>query len=378
MNKKKIRKIENSISKNRIGIINEGILKKGVKTEIIKMHSLHGHEYAYAIEKASRLIKNGELVVFPTETVYGLGANAYDKKAVKKIYQIKNRPTDNPLIVHVSTIDMAKTLAEFNADAEILANTFWPGPLTMILPKSILIPDEVTGGLDTVAIRMPNNKIALDLIVASSVPIAAPSANLSGRPSITNGKDAYEELSNLVPLILDGGQCKIGIESTVINLTSDPITILRQGAIAKEEIEKVLNKKVKICEDESIPLSPGMKYKHYSPKANVHLVMPKDGRLKTILTMAQKASELNRENKKVMLIFSEGIPSRMISQIDEEINAKIYVFENIRDLARELFKLFRLADRKNYDSIIIEGIHSDGIGFAVMERLGKAADEIVE
>jgi len=373
------RSIKNIIKEDILKTV-EGRKTTELSTEILNINKLHGLEYSLAIQKAARLIQEGEVVVFPTETVYGLGANAYDPNAIRKIYLIKNRPNDNPLIVHVSSIDMAKMLVtEFNEDAEKLVHEFWPGPLTLILPKSMIVPDVTTAGLDTIAIRMPDNKTALDIIKTASLPIAAPSANLSGRPSITNGKDAYEELNSVVPLILDGGQCKIGIESTVLNLTSDPLTILREGAITKNQIEKVLNKKIEICKNCNIALSPGMKYKHYSPKATVYLAEPRDSRMKAIIAVLEKAEELTKKDKKTMVVLSEEIPQRMKKQIEESIspNGKIVVFKTVRDLTHWIFQLFRKADRQGYKSIVIEGVAEDGIGSAVMDRLNKAADEMI-
>jgi len=382
LNKNEINK---NLEKRKLNI-SEDIMKNQkiegtkVKTEIINMKKLHGFEYNLAIQKAANLIREGEVVVFPTETVYGLGANAYNPNAIKKIYEIKNRPVDNPLIVHVSSVDMAKMLVTyFNEDAEKLAKEFWPGPLTLILPKSEIIPDIVTGGLNTIAIRMPNNKIALDIIKAASLPIAAPSANLSGKPSITNARDANEELNSIVPLIIDGGECKIGIESTVLNLTSNPITILREGIITKKQIEEVLNKKIEVCKTCEVALSPGMKYKHYSPKANVYLITPRDGRIKTIIVTLEKAQKLIKDEIKTMVILSEEIPERMEKQIKETIYpfGKLVILKDVKFMAHEMFKLFRKADRENYKSIVIEGILEEGIGSAVMDRLKKAADEII-
>jgi len=384
--------LNNEFEKNRAETKNtsekiEGIMKATEKieatkheTEILNMKKLQGFSYSFAIQKAAKLIQEGEVIVFPTETVYGLGANAYDPNAVRKIYLIKNRPSDNPLIVHVSSIDMAKTMVtEFNEDAEKLAKRFWPGPLTLILPKSAIVPDITTGGLDTIAIRMPDNKIALDIIKTASLPIAAPSANLSGKPSITNGKDAYEELNSIVPLILDAGQCRIGIESTVLNLTSNPITILREGVVTKKQIEDILRKRIEVCKECDIALSPGMKYKHYSPKATVYLAKPRDSRMKTISVVLEKTEKLIESEKKTMVVLSKEIPDKMKKQIEETISplGKLVVFRSIRQMAHEIFKLFRKADRKKYESIVIEGLFEDGIGSAVMDRIKRASDETI-
>lgn len=223
------------------------------------------------IEKAAHMLKDGEIVAFPTETVYGLGASVFNPIALKHVFIAKGRPSDNPLIAHVSSIDELELLAEdIPDDARILANAFFPGPLTIVLPAKNTIPREATGGLDTIAIRMPNHPIALQLLKLSG-PLCAPSANISGRPSPTNVYHVLEDLDGKIDAILDGGQCTVGIESTVIKLYPDPI-ILRPGMISAEQIEAVLKKKVGLVQKGETNIeSPGMKYRHYSPKAQLHL-----------------------------------------------------------------------------------------------------------
>jgi L-threonylcarbamoyladenylate synthase len=229
------------------------------------------------IERAAKIIKKGGLVAFPTETVYGLGANALNKKAVKKIFEVKKRPLDNPIIVHIADFKNLKKLAKrIPKEAEILAKKFWPGPLTFVLFKKKIVPNEVTGGQNTVAIRMPKNKIALELIKKSGVPIAAPSANLAGRPSPTEAKHVFEDFGEKIDLILDGGKTKIGVESTVLDLTKKSPEILRPGGASFEELKKnlpnlrlhpsLLGKKLR-----GKPKSPGMRYRHYAPKAELIL-----------------------------------------------------------------------------------------------------------
>ncbi|MCS7109278.1 MAG: L-threonylcarbamoyladenylate synthase [Candidatus Micrarchaeota archaeon] len=346
-----------------------------IETKIVDPRKMHAFEYRKFISEIAEMINNGEVIVFPTETVYGLGANAFDSKAVLKIFRIKNRPRDNPIIVHISSKNMLKNLArEINKDAEKLAERFWPGPLTMILKKNFIVPEITTSELDTIAIRMPNNKIALDIIKESNVPIAAPSANISGRPSATTAKDAYSDLKGLVPIIIDGGQCKIGIESTVINMTSEPYTILREGYITKEEIEECLKKTTKKCEANECdkPLSPGMKYKHYSPNAKVLLARRKEGRIKTLINIAYEAEKLASEKKRIEIIFSEPIPEKMRKEFEKF--AKVVEFRNNIEMAHSLFKALREADKKKIDIIIIEGVVEVGLGCAIMERIEKAAD----
>ena len=229
------------------------------------------------LHKVANLLKAGKTVVFPTETVYGLGANALDPEAAKKIYEAKGRPSDNPLIVHISKKEDVDFLAgNISQDSKLLMEAFWPGPLTLILDKSDNVPIETTGGLMTVAIRMPSNPIARKLIDLAGVPIAAPSANISGRPSITSSKYLVEELCERVDAIIISEDSEIGLESTVIDMTASTPVILRPGKIGKTEIEKILNKEIELDpslkDENAAPKSPGMKYKHYSPNATVIVV----------------------------------------------------------------------------------------------------------
>ena len=235
------------------------------------------------LKVAGEIIRNGGLVLFPTETVYGLGANGLDENAVKKIYKAKGREQDNPLILHVSNFDMVSKIAKNISDIEYtLMKTFWPGPFTIILDRTEIVPDIVTAGLDTVGIRMPSGSIAKELISYAGIPIAAPSANVSGRPSGTNIKDIFEELSDKVDYIVDGGECEVGLESTVVRVVDGIPNILRPGKISPEDIKKAVGV-VKIDEhilknieiDEKV-LSPGMKYRHYAPKADCILVYSED------------------------------------------------------------------------------------------------------
>ena len=234
------------------------------------------------VEKAADIIKSGGLVAMPTETVYGLAANALDGKAVAKIFKAKGRPMDNPLIVHISDISQIYPLVrEFPEKAKILAEKFWPGPFTIILPKSDIIPDEVSAGLDTVAIRFPSNKIAQALI-SKSMPLAAPSANLSGSPSPTNARHVFDDMNGRINAIIDGGECEVGVESTVITLSTDTPRLLRPGGITVEQLRKAIGN---VIIDDAVlnPLksgekaaSPGMKYKHYAPKAHIILLEGSD------------------------------------------------------------------------------------------------------
>ncbi len=330
--------------------------------------------YKYAIAKAAKIIRKGKLVVFPTETVYGLGANAYDEEAIKRLYEAKERPYDKPLIIHVNSMDMVRCLVtNITEEMQTLTSNFWPGPLTIILPKSITVSDLVTAGTDTVAIRMPDNKIALDLINAANVPIAASSANITGKPSATKAKHAAKELWNKVRLILDGGMSKIGIESTVVSLIDKTPIILREGKISKEQIERVLGKKIKTYEAQNEDQVPQiLKYKHYSPNAKIYVAKRNERRLRTIYSMLTFGKKLKQEKKKMMFIFSNELPKSLLESIKQY--GKIICFKSKEKMAHEIFDTFRKADNEKIDAIIIEGVEQNSIGGAIMDRLIKAAD----
>ncbi|MDK2870487.1 MAG: L-threonylcarbamoyladenylate synthase [Pyrococcus sp.] len=315
---------------------------------------------------AARLIREGKLVAFPTETVYGLGADALNEKAVKRIFEAKGRPADNPLIVHIADFSQVYELArEVPEEAKMLAKKFWPGPLTIVLPRREIVPDVTTGGLDTVAIRMPKNEIALKLIKLSGRPIAAPSANISGKPSPTTAEHVVDDFYGKIECIIDGGETKIGVESTVIDLTEWPPVLLRPGGLPLEEIEKVIGevrihpavfgKKVDVAK------SPGMKYKHYAPDAEVIVVEgPKE---KVRRKIAELVEELKKKGKRVGVIGSESYNA------DEFF----YLGETVEEVARNLFKALRYMDKAKVDIVLAEGVEEKGLGLAVMNRLRKAA-----
>ncbi|MBQ6809780.1 MAG: threonylcarbamoyl-AMP synthase, partial [Firmicutes bacterium] len=280
-----------------------------METKWIKTQEVSKKIYDAALNESSELLKAGELVAFPTETVYGLGGNAYDPSAAKKIYAAKGRPSDNPLIVHISHIDMMDDLVEeLTPLCRRLAFEFWPGPLTMILPKSDKVPYETTGGLDTVAVRMPAHAVALDLIDEVGLPIAAPSANLSGKPSPTRGEHVYHDLNGRIPMVLDGGEVEIGLESTIIDLSRPEPVILRPGRITYDDI-KPFAPRLKgnygiSAADISKPKAPGMKYKHYAPDGDVNylpegedgICAVKSAKGKTALLLSvERWSELQQE-----------------------------------------------------------------------------------
>ena len=325
------------------------------------------------LHKVANLLKAGKTVVFPTETVYGLGANALDPEAAKKIYEAKGRPSDNPLIVHISKKEDVDFLAgNISQDAKLLMEAFWPGPLTLILDKSDNVPIETTGGLMTVAIRMPSNPIARKLIDLAGVPIAAPSANISGRPSITSSKYLVEELCERVDAIIISEDSEIGLESTVIDMTASTPVILRPGKIGKTEIEKILNKEIELDpslkDENAAPKSPGMKYKHYSPNATVIVVTGSLDEMKQKIN--QKLSLDKNISDKVKVVCLED----RVSLYD---GYGISWGKNSQEAAKNLFKILRLMDEQNIEVVYFEALNSDEISEAVMNRLIKAAGNMI-
>ncbi len=327
-----------------------------------------------SFQKAANIIEKGEIVAFPTETVYGLGANVFDIKAVKKIFETKGRPSDNPLIVHISNISELEQLVDnIPKEAEILMKKFWPGSLTLIFFKSKLVPKIVSAGGNTVGVRMPDNKIAKEFIKKCGVPIAAPSANISGRPSPTSAEHVFTDFGDKV-FILDGGSCKVGLESTVLDLTVKPFQVLRPGGISFEELKKVL-KNIELHPalfNKKLPnklKSPGMKYKHYSPEAKIILFSEK----KMIENIQKIIIKYKKENKKVGVISTKETKNNYdLADLVLDIGSK----NDLEKTARNLFKIFREFDEHKVDIILSETFSDKGIGFATMNRLRKAADNI--
>ena len=322
------------------------------------------------IKKQAKLLKEGKTVIFPTETVYGLGANALEESAVKKIYEAKGRPSDNPLIVHIydksEVYKLAKNISE---KAEVVMDTFWPGPITIILNKRDIVPKTTSGGLDTVAIRMPSNEIARELIKQSEIPIAAPSANISGRPSPTKANHVYEEMNGRVSGIILGGDSDFGLESTVLDFTNDIPMILRPGSITKEELEKVigevdLDPSLASKEDNIKAKAPGMKYTHYSPNAEVYIV---SGEVKNI---AIKINKLIKENSDKCL--KSGVMC-IEENKDNYIGEVISLGNSLDDIGKNLFDTLREMDKRKVDIIYSESFSTNGVGHAIMNRLLKSA-----
>lgn len=311
------------------------------------------------------------MVLFPTETVYGIGANALDTNAVQKIFVAKGRASDNPLIVHISNINMLEQIVENIGEIEKrLINKFWPGPLTIIFNRKSenIIPNSVTAGLNTVGVRMPSNEIARELIELSGVPIAAPSANVSGRPSGTNVQDIIEELDGKVHYIIDGGKTIIGLESTVIRVIDKKIEILRPGKITLEELESVaneveVNKNVFEKVTDKPVASPGMKYKHYAPKTKCVLVYSNDK-----VKMINKINEISNDYKNVVVLGTQGNMPKYISK------NKLSMGATLEDVAQNIFSLLRKADKCNADLVIIEGVTKQGLGLAIINRLIRACE----
>ncbi len=322
-----------------------------------------------ALEKAGNILRNGGLVAFPTETVYGLGANGLDEEAAKKIYAAKGRPSDNPLIIHIADMEyLDKIVEEVPEAARKLAAVYWPGPLTMIFWKSACVPYETTGGLDTVAVRMPSDEIAREMIRRGGGYIAAPSANTSGRPSPTTAQHVYEDMDGKIPLILDGGAVKIGLESSIVDLTTGVPTILRPGYVSLEMIREVLGDaevdRGLIADDSSVkPKAPGMKYRHYAPKAKLQIVEgPMEGVISHINAKADGA-------KNIGIICTEETKGRYPCGNVKCIGSR----QDELSIASHLFAVLREFDEDGVEEIYSESFDTPGLGQAIMNRLLKAA-----
>jgi L-threonylcarbamoyladenylate synthase len=326
------------------------------------------------IRFAATLIREGELVAFPTETVYGLGANGLSVEAIRKIFKAKGRPSDNPLILHVGyKKDVERFAHPIPRKARKLIGAFWPGPLTIVLRKRRHVPAIVTGGLDTVALRMPSNKIALALIRAAGVPIAAPSANVSGKPSPTTAQHVYDDMEGKIPLILSGGKTDVGLESTVIDCSVDPPVILRPGHVTKKQIEKIIGFVDKYLYNENLetfkPKSPGMKYRHYAPDAVLILV---EGEPKVVKATIDSLIRTMRNEKKRLgvLAFTPG-HTYSLRRNEPLVN----LGSSLRSASKKLFSTLRYFDDHRVDVILSEGFPVEE--HAITNRLRKAAAEII-
>ena len=359
----------------RAGFAGMAYKRKGreMETRIVKIKDKAAVRDEELLE-AAEVLRNGGLVAFPTETVYGLGGNALDERAAEKIYAAKGRPSDNPLIAHISCMEeLSGLVREIPEAGKKLAAAYWPGPLTMIFPKKENVPYETTGGLDTVAVRMPSDPVASRLIRLAGVPVAAPSANTSGRPSPTRAEHVIEDLNGKIDMIIDGGQVGIGVESTIVDVSGPAPVLLRPGAVTMEMLEAVLGH-VEVDPAISGPVSkdvrpkaPGMKYRHYAPKADMTLV---EGEMERVIQYINEETRKARQaGKNVGIICTEESRGRYPEGILEVIGSR----EHEETVAHNLFAVLRDFDRREVDCIFSESFSRDQLGQAIMNRLCKAA-----
>jgi L-threonylcarbamoyladenylate synthase len=328
---------------------------------------------AMAIAEAAALIRKGELVAFPTETVYGLGADALNADAVVKIFAAKGRPADNPLIVHVADPEAVQPLCYADERAKALMRAFWPGPLTLLLPKKAVVPPQTNAGLASVAVRMPSHPVALAFLQACGTPVAAPSANRSGRPSPTSAEHVLQDMGGRIPFILDGGACEVGLESTVLDMMADPPVIVRPGGVTREMLLTVLPR-VEVAASVLRPLaagetavSPGMMYKHYAPKGTLTLVRGKPEDVRA--ACKRLCHEAVQRNEKACVL----APAEHAGWYDDCDTVTVGSLNAPETFARELFAALRAMDDRQVQVIVCEAVDTAGIGLAIMNRLYRAA-----
>lgn len=342
-----------------------------MNTEIISMSE--DAPDAEGLSRAGRIIREGGLVAFPTETVYGLGGDALNPESSRKIYAAKGRPSDNPLIVHIADMDALPAIVrEIPRNAARLAEIFWPGPLTMIFQKSDKVPLETTGGLDTVAVRMPVHKVAREFIREAGGYVAAPSANLSGKPSPTVAKYVIEDMDGRIEMIIDGGSVDIGLESTIVDMTSETPTILRPGYITKEMLEEVLQTVEEDCtlmraDSGQAPKAPGMKYRHYAPKGDLTIVEGKPDAVTAYIN--EQTAFFAGQGKKVGVIGTDESISCYKAQACKSVGTR----KKDSTIAKELYRVLREFDDEEVEVIFSESFSTEGFGQAIMNRLLKAA-----
>jgi len=349
-----------------------------MNTEIVKVDPESTmEELREKLAKAGEILRKGGLVAFPTETVYGLGGDAMHGEASSKIYAAKGRPSDNPLIIHISDFEEIYNIGkDIPEEAKLLSDAFWPGPLTMVVKKKDEVPYTTTGGLDTVAVRLPSHPVARALIKESGCPIAAPSANTSGRPSPTKAEHVIEDMSGRIEMIIDGGSCGIGLESTIVDLTEKTPMILRPGYITLDMVRNVIGRcemDPGIMESDSLtkPKAPGMKYKHYAPKAQLTIV---DGAADRVIAKINELTKLNQaEGKKVGIIATEETIGKYSANTVVNIGSR----DDEDTIARNLFAILRDFDNADVDRIYSESFVSPAVGQAIMNRLLKAAGHSV-
>ena len=342
-----------------------------MKTEIVKIDEEQIDQEASA--RAGEILKRGGLVAFPTETVYGLGGDALNENSSRLIYAAKGRPSDNPLIVHITNMEaLKKIVTEIPPAARKLAERYWPGPLTMIFHKSSAVPLATTGGLDTVAVRMPSHKTARAMIDAAGGYIAAPSANRSGRPSPTVARYVIEDLDGLVDMIIDGGEVNIGLESTIIDLTGEVPTILRPGYVTQDMLTETLglvdvDRTILDANSRQAPKAPGMKYRHYAPKGNLSIVEGEPERVVSYIN--ERISALQKEGRKTGVIATDETVARYHGDDIKSVGSR----RDEEVIARHLFRILREFDDDNVEVMFTESFETAGIGQAIMNRLLKAA-----
>ncbi|PUA33975.1 MAG: threonylcarbamoyl-AMP synthase [Zestosphaera tikiterensis] len=345
-------------------------------TKILKVDPINPEPEV--LSEAVATLASGGLVAFPTETVYGLGADVFNSDAVSKVFKVKGRPADNPLIVHVDSLQMLDEVVEEVPDNVLhVLKRAWPGPLTVILRKKPTVPNVVTAGLPAVAVRCPAHPVALALIKGLGRPVAAPSANLSGKPSPTTAEHVINDLYGKVDVIIDGGDTFFGVESTVINVLTDPPTLLRPGPIGLEELTKLFGKDINVPQhirgfsEAEVALSPGMKYRHYAPEKPLVLIELSDyGDLsKLVNEVLTVVNELTSSGFKVAVIGSD----ETLSYYTDAVKLSLGSRKNLYEVAKNLFKVLRNVDRLDVDVAVVEGFEEKGIGLAIMNRLRKAA-----
>ena len=342
-----------------------------MKTEIVKIDEEQIDQEAIA--RAGEILKRGGLVAFPTETVYGLGGDALNENSSRLIYAAKGRPSDNPLIVHITNMEaLKKIVTEIPPAARKLAERYWPGPLTMIFHKSSAVPLATTGGLDTVAVRMPSHKTARAMIDAAGGYIAAPSANRSGRPSPTVARYVIEDLDGLVDMIIDGGEVNIGLESTIIDLTGEVPTILRPGYVTQDMLTETLglvdvDRTILDANSRQAPKAPGMKYRHYAPRGNLSIVEGEPERVVSYIN--ERISALQKEGRKTGVIATDETVARYHGDDIKSVGSR----RDEEVIARHLFRILREFDDDNVEVMFTESFETAGIGQAIMNRLLKAA-----
>lgn len=348
-----------------------------MKTEIAVMEGTD-HDKKM-IERAGNILRRGGLVAFPTETVYGLGGDALNKESSRKIYSAKGRPSDNPLIVHIADMKMLGAIVEeIPETAERLAAEYWPGPLTMIMNKSAKVPYETTGGLETVAVRMPKHPVALSLIRAAGGYVAAPSANTSGKPSPTEARFVKEDMDGRIDMILDGGMVGIGLESTIIDLTGEVPVILRPGYITGEMLEETL--KMPVAVDKTLfledtgqaPKAPGMKYRHYAPQGTLTIISGEEK--KVVARINERTEEMHKKGEKVGVIGTEETAALYTADCVKNAGNR----KDEETVARELYRILREFDEEQVTVIYSEAFEDTGLGQAIMNRLIKAAGHHIE